>query len=408
MLRTQLARVMAVTAMSLCLSSCDACAEIFSSFNKTSTGGFVISQVFFGYAVRCENGRLQEYYVGGDGTMAPNGASYPSKDCGGFSINDDARPNNFSDVFNLPPFSPGSPTPPRATSPATVQPQVQDEYSLLSPFPFVPAFPASTLASYSPSCTPGTSFYVVNHSDGAVTHYSLCPSLSEVKRIDVGSNPLQLAVTPDSKTLVVTRYDNAVVFIDTATDVITSTLSTGTMNPSGIAISPDGARAYVTNYFITNPAVMVIDMATRQITGTIPTAPFPKSIFLTPDGSQAWVTFYQSSTISIIDTLTQTVSATVNVGGVADTGLAFNPAGTRGYVATRPNQLIAIDTATLDRVASITVGSAPADVVVTPEGSRVFVNSSSSPVVSVVDATTNTLIRNAPVTGPGMALTLFH
>lgn len=395
-----------VAAITLCSGLCSSCflTNDLDAVPAVAVERFFLA-FFLGHTLRCENGVITEYVVAGDGTLTPvPGQTLDVGQCPP-SLNDDARPNSTSDVFTQNNFTSVN-SPSRAAS-QTTQLQLQDEFSLLFPLPFAPLFSASMLAGYLPNCTPGTSFYVVNHFDGAVTHVGLCP-LSQITRIMVGSNPLQVAVTPDSATLVVTRYDNAVVFIDTATDTISGTLNTGTMNPSGIAISPDGSRAYVTNYFVTNPGVMVIDMATRQITGMIPTGIFPKSVFLTPDGSQAWVTFYQSSSISIIDTLTQTVTATVNVGGQADTGLAFDPTGSHAYVATLPNQLIVIDTATLDRVASITVGSAPADVVVSPDGSRVFVNSSVAPVVSVIDATTNMLLKNASVKGPAMGLALFH
>ncbi len=283
---------------------------------------------------------------------------------------------------------------------------LQDEYPSLLPLPFAPLFTPAALANLRGTCSSGAGVYGVNHFSSTVTLYNVCPP-SVSRRIQVGSHPLQLALTPDGTTLVVTRYDNAVAFVDTATSTVT-TLATPQYNPSGIAISPDGSKAYVTSYIDTQPYVLVIDMASRTVTARLQVPAFPKSIFLTPDGAMAWVTFYQSSTLYVIDTLSMTVSATVNAGGRADTSMAISPNGTRAYVATAPDQLVVFDTATLAKVGSVTVGRAPSDVLVTPDGTRAYVNSQVDSVLSVVDLTTNTLIRNAAVRAPAMGLAIVH
>lgn len=249
---------------------------------------------------------------------------------------------------------------------------------------------------------------MVNHFSSTVTHYNLCP-LGVIKRIPVGTNPLQLQATPDGGTLVVTRYDSGMVFIDTATDTVIATLNTPSMYPNGIAITPDGTKAYVTSYIDVNPVIMVVDLTKKVIASTIPTSVYPKSIVLTPDGSEAWILYYQSTQASVLDTLTGTIAATVSLGGQADTGIAFNPTGTRAYVPLASGQLAVFDTSTFSKVASIPVGAAPNDVVVTPAGDRAFVNSTASNTLSIVDLTTNTLITNAQTRNPAQqGFVLFH
>jgi YVTN family beta-propeller protein len=378
--------------------------------------GKILSTLYFGFVARCipdtfrsspfENGSLRIYSVGADGSLTPAPDSpLNGEDCDP-SEDDDARANTMSSPMTSSSTS-GSNSVHRFASGVAAGPQFQDRYPLLSPLPFAPLFSPIVLASYTTQCTPNTGIYMVNHFSSTVTHYSTCP-LGVMKRIQVGSNPLQLAVTPDAKTLIVTRYDSAVVFIDTATDTVTTTLQVGSAYPNGIALSPDGATAYVTSYIDVNPAILTIDVASRKVTGMTQVSTYPKSIFLTPDGLQAWVLFYQSSTVYVFDTLTMSVVGTLNAGGIADTTMAFSPNGTRAYVAAASNQLVVFDTATLTKMGSVTVGQLPSDVYVTPDGGHAYVNSQMDSFVSYVDLTTNTLIKNYPVTGPGMGFQIFH
>ncbi|NJL27173.1 MAG: hypothetical protein HC897_04430 [Thermoanaerobaculia bacterium] len=43
---------------------------------------------------------------------------------------------------------------------------------------------------------------------------------------------------------------------------------------------------------------------------TVPVGAFPRDVAITPDGTRAWVSNYNSGTVSVIDTATQTVVST--------------------------------------------------------------------------------------------------
>jgi YVTN family beta-propeller protein len=65
------------------------------------------------------------------------------------------------------------------------------------------------------------------------------------------------------------------------------------------------------------------------------------------------------TTMSVIDTATNTVTATVTVGSIPQ-GVAVNPAGTLAYVANfLSNTVSVIDTATNAVTATVTVGTNP-------------------------------------------------
>ncbi|PYX60268.1 MAG: hypothetical protein DMG76_03360, partial [Acidobacteria bacterium] len=108
-------------------------------------------------------------------------------------------------------------------------------------------------------------------------------------------------------------------------NTVLATISLGTnQNPFGVAITPDGTRAYVTINFPNN-VVAVIDTATNTVLATIPVGVGPIGVAITPDGARAYVTNDDSNTVSVIDTATNTLVATVPV-GVRPVAVAITPA----------------------------------------------------------------------------------
>jgi YVTN family beta-propeller protein len=99
-----------------------------------------------------------------------------------------------------------------------------------------------------------------------------------------------------------------------------------------VAVSPDGSTAYVAN--MNSNTVSVIDTATNTVTATIPASGAPYWVAVSPDGSTAYVTEMNSNAVSVIDTATNAVTATIAV-GLNPFQVAVSPAGANqgtGYV----------------------------------------------------------------------------
>ena len=80
-------------------------------------------------------------------------------------------------------------------------------------------------------------------------------------------------------------------------------------------LGPASTRAQ--NAYITNQnsgTVSVIDTATDTVIATIPVGPRPFGVAVSPDGSKVYVTSSFPNTVSVIDAATNTVSATIVVG----------------------------------------------------------------------------------------------
>ena len=87
-------------------------------------------------------------------------------------------------------------------------------------------------------------------------------------------------------------------------------------NPHGLAVTPDGKRVYVA--ILDDNNVSVIDTASNTVVATVPVGTNLQGVAVTPDGKHVYVTNANSlGTVSVIDTATNTVEATTLAVGVS-------------------------------------------------------------------------------------------
>jgi YVTN family beta-propeller protein len=115
-----------------------------------------------------------------------------------------------------------------------------------------------------------------------------------------------------------------VTVIDTATNTVSGDITVGT-NVGGIAFTPDGSIAFVA-VFGAN-VVKVVDVATATVVGDpIAVGAGPSEVVVTSDGSRVYVSNANSSpgTVSVIDVATRTSPGTITV-GTSPEGIAITP-----------------------------------------------------------------------------------
>nr|WSW47584.1 YncE family protein [Streptomyces sp. NBC_01001] len=162
------------------------------------------------------------------------------------------------------------------------------------------------------------------------------------------------------------------------------------------AATPATAQSRTLAYVTNNAAgtVSVIDTTTNTVTATIDVGSGPEGVAVAPDGTRAYVTNSNGATVSVIATATNTVTATIDVGR-GPRGVAFTPDGTRAYVTNSIGGTVSvIDTATNTVTATIDVGEAPRGVAV---GFSVYVANPGSGTVSVIDIAANTVTATIDV-----------
>jgi YVTN family beta-propeller protein len=87
--------------------------------------------------------------------------------------------------------------------------------------------------------------YVTNSGDNTVSVIDTFSNTS-VATVGVGRAPVSVAITPDGTRAYVTNFDNTVSVIATSGNTVVATVGVGG-GPAGVAIAPDGTRAYVVN-----------------------------------------------------------------------------------------------------------------------------------------------------------------
>ncbi|HZZ50587.1 MAG TPA: YncE family protein [Pseudonocardia sp.] len=241
--------------------------------------------------------------------------------------------------------------------------------------------------------------------------------LGPAKPIKVGPAPTGIAVTPDGRRAYVADegFDGAVgdtvSVLDTGTNEVAATVRVAS-GPSGVAIAPDGCHVYVTSSGtgVELGTVSVIDTATNRVTATATVAYGPSGVAVTPDGRQVYVANFNSSpgSVSVIDTATNTVSATITLGSNQPWGVSITPDGRSAYVTDDRtggqvgHTVSVIDTATHAVTASVTVGEQPAAVALARDGRHAYVSSfgaTSNAVgtVSVIDTATRAVTATVDV-----------
>ena len=162
----------------------------------------------------------------------------------------------------------------------------------------------------------GAELYVANVEDGSVSVIDTA-TLAEVARIPVGAAPVQVGFTPSGDQVYVSlRDENRVAVIDVATRAVTNRIDVGP-NPIQLIATPDGAFVYVANQGTEaepNDTVSVIATATGEVVKMITTGPGVHGVSVSEDGAFVFVTNIAEDSVSMINTKSQDVAETVQVG----------------------------------------------------------------------------------------------
>jgi YVTN family beta-propeller protein len=201
--------------------------------------------------------------------------------------------------------------------------------------------------------------------------------------------------------------------IDTATASLNAIITFG-FPLSGIAISPDGSRVYVAQG--NGGHIWVIDTATNSISATIALASSSLGdVSVSPDGKTLYVvgetngSSSNSEYVEVINTQTNTATTSISL-AVRSLGigrLALTPDGSRAYVTGDGGTLSVIDTTKNAVATSLMLGNGNLfGVAVTPDGTRAYVGNVDDNKIYVLDTATNRLIDTVRSDSPpgGLAI----
>jgi YVTN family beta-propeller protein len=163
---------------------------------------------------------------------------------------------------------------------------------------------------------------------------------------------------------------------------------TGDMGPF-----PMGLFAYIVNE--SSNTVSIIDTINNTVIGSVNVGILPNEVAINPTGTKIYVTNGQSETVSVISRYIETVETTVRV-GPNPFYIAVNPDGKTIYVTNNGGDSVSlIDTASNTVRNTIHLGINPCGIAVNPAGTKVYVTVDG--LLLVIDTATNSVESQVPV-----------
>jgi YVTN family beta-propeller protein len=223
------------------------------------------------------------------------------------------------------------------------------------------------------------------------------------KLIHAGSDPEEFDLSLDGMLLYCSNEDVGLTsVVDIATGKVIAEIPVGP-EPEGVTASPDGKLVFVTSE--QGGTVAVIDTAARKTVKTIPIGSRPRDVAFFPDSTKAYVTRENDGVISLIDAVRFQPIQTVELGPqgeIKPMSVILSADASKAYVsAGRGKRVFIIDTATNMVTGSIEVGERPWGIALSPDGKLLYSANGPSNDVSVVDLGSQKVVRKIKAgTGP--------
>jgi YVTN family beta-propeller protein len=197
-----------------------------------------------------------------------------------------------------------------------------------------------------------------------------------------------------------------------AVSALISIATPATPDPAPVAVTVDdgSGQAYVANTFACT--VSVIDTTTRAVTATIPHGATsigdgPTALAVDPEHHQVYVANYNSNTVSVVDTTTNIVTNVIppSATGIGDgpSAVAIDPEVHKAYVTNLKDGTVSVIDTTANTVTGVIphdsaagIGSFVTDVAVDTVAHRAYVVSLMDESVAVLDTRTDRVISVIP------------
>ncbi len=174
-------------------------------------------------------------------------------------------------------------------------------------------------------------------------------------------------------------------------------LAFGTL-AAGLAAQTAPAFAYTA--YVSNEkgnSVSVIDTVSEKVIATIPVGQRPRGIAVSRDGSEVYVCLGDDNTVRIIDTKTKKTVGDLPSGNDPEL-LIVNPQNGEVYLSNEDdNKVTAIDAKTRKALFSIPVGVEPEGMTVSPDGKLIVNTSETTNMAHVIDIAQKKIIANVLV-----------
>lgn len=231
------------------------------------------------------------------------------------------------------------------------------------------------------------SLYVVSSRAGRLAHFRTTTNKRLMEfRFELGSEPQDVAVSPDNSRVFVTLYRlDRLVILDANSMSRLGEVEVG-KGPQGVIVEPQGRKVYVANS--RSNTVSVISAQTATLLATVSVEPKPQRFAVTPDGTEILVTGYNSAFLTAISVATNRVTRRLHADRWV-TDIAVEPRLNRYYfVQDRTNSLLFYEPNSQLSIQTISVNSNPSRVTLDPDLRTLFVVSRNTNTVTILDRIT--------------------
>ncbi len=241
--------------------------------------------------------------------------------------------------------------------------------------------------------SPGGDFaYVTDYGTGSrpgstVTVVDL-DSLAVVRTLSLEphTRPHGIAVASDGTLWVTTEGSRHVLHVDPNDGTILQAVETGQEVTHMVAVAEGVGRVIAAN--IGSGTVTLIDAATGTVAARLETGAGAEGLAVHPDGTRAYVTNREAGTLTEIDLVEGKVLRTLEVGEFPIRVRVLGD-GTEALVSdNRGNRIVAVDLREWRVVRELPVGAGPVGILLTPDDATVFVANTQDDRLTVVDLRT--------------------
>lgn len=220
-----------------------------------------------------------------------------------------------------------------------------------------------------------------------------------LRKIKVGSDPEQLALSADGSHLFVSNEDvGTASAVDIATAKVERIIPVS-KEPEGVGLRPDGKVFYVTCE--NDGEIYAIDATHWKVLAHFNVGGRPRTVDFTPDSARAFVPSESAGQIHLIDSIEHKLLKTVALPkGCRPMCVKVSHDGNKVYTSTgRAGTICVLDAKTGDLTNTIKVGQRPWGIAISPDGNTLYAANGPSDDVSVVDLASEKEIAKIPSKG---------
>jgi len=230
------------------------------------------------------------------------------------------------------------------------------------------------VTDYGTGNQPGNTITVVDfQADEVVRTVSLVPH----------TRPHGISVASDGTLWVTTEGSAHVLHVDPQTGAVLQAVETGQRTTHMVEIAEAAGRVVTAN--IGSGTATIVDPDTESVVTHVETGAGSEGLAVHPDGTRAFVTNRSAGTLVEVDLTTGLITRSMDVGNFP-IRVKVRPGGDELLVSnSRGNEVVAVDPVRWEVVRRLPVGSAPIGILITPDNKVAYVANTADDKLTVID-----------------------